>query len=312
MNRLLTIILTLLLVSCNTSYYAKNVKYNKEFNRPEKVIRLNLSHHQLKELPEDILEYKNLKSINLSRNPEFNLDSTFKVLAQLPQLEVLILDSNKIESLPKSIQKLKSLKHISLVNNPSIHLNDVIDQLKYLPLLTTLNLSNNNLKEVPNNIHECLTLQNLRLSNNNVNTPISFSRLAKVDQLKFLWLDHNNISELPKTINELNQVSELYLGNNQIKELPQEITECKNLCILYLGDNQFKTFPEQVLKMKTIYMLVIYGNEISTIPDACKEINNHLSILVLDNNRLDEKQIKIAKEYFTGFFLLSVENQKEL
>ncbi len=36
-----------------------------------------------------------------------------------------------------------------------------------------------------------------------------------------------------------------------------------------------------------------------------------MKILVLDNNYLNEAQQNRAKKYFTGFFVLSIENQKD-
>ncbi|MBL4755475.1 MAG: leucine-rich repeat domain-containing protein, partial [Flavobacteriales bacterium] len=96
-------------------------------------------------------------------------------------------------------------------------------------------MSHNNLNEIPENIKTNRNLSNLRLSYNDINTSKSIGRLAEVEKLKYLWLDHNNIEKLPPEIGELTQMAELYLGNNAIKELPDEIEKCNNLCVLYLG-----------------------------------------------------------------------------
>ena len=310
MSKVIVILVALCLVSCHPIYFGETVTYSANQTNYNKIYRLDLSHQNLRELPTDIGKFTNLTFINLSNNPSLDLEEAFKALARLTELTVLILDSNELHILPQNIGQLTSIKHISLVYNPAIKLEDTFNQLQTLPNFTTLNLSHNNLNEIPENIKTNLHLSNLRLSYNSINTSTSISRLATVKKLKYLWLDHNDIEKLPAEIGELTQMSELYLGNNAISELPNEIEKCNNLCVLYLGDNQFKSLPEQIIDMRILYMLVIYGNKISEISEDFQKLKSPLAILVLDKNKLSSEQIKIAKKYFTGFFLLSVKNQE--
>ncbi|MBL4669796.1 MAG: hypothetical protein JKY30_11105 [Flavobacteriales bacterium] len=309
MNKLLFILLSVITVSCNHTYFSDTVIYDASQQKHEKVIRLDLSGENLQQLPEDIEQYINLRFINLSNNPKLDLTAAFEQLKNLTNLTVLKLDSNGLEELPSNINHIVLLQNLSLSYNPTLNLDKALKQLSSLTYLTALNLSHNNIVEIPESVSGLVQLKNIRLSDNNINSSLTYSRLAKIDELKFLWLDHNNIKELPVSVGELTQIRELYLGNNSLKNLPKEIENCDKLCVLYLGGNEFKDLPNEILETK-LRMLVMYGNQITTIPKSYKKIKPPLSILVLDNNYLNFEQQKIATKYFTGFFLLSMKNQK--
>jgi len=310
MSRLLISILLLVsIVSCRPVYFSETVIYRDEVPHPEKVIRLDLSSQDLKILPSDIYRYKNLKFLNLSNNPNLDLASIGAFLTEIDGLEVLKLDSNGLNSLPSWIEQLSGLKHISLSYNQGLNLEVAFMHLKHLPFLEKLNLSHNGLTQIPKSIGNLKYLNTIILSYNEIKDAASYSNLAKLRALKFLWLDHNSIEVLPLNIGELDQISELYLDNNQIGFLPAEIENCKGLHILYLGNNRFKELPNEILSMK-IYLLAIYGNEIKTISESYQNMKTPMKILILDKNYLDKEQQKVAKKSFTGFFVLSMKNQQ--
>jgi Leucine-rich repeat (LRR) protein len=297
------------LASCSSTYTSKTVEYTTTEKSPKKVIRLDLSKHDLEHLPSDFNKYENLKFLNLSNNPNLDFASIGEFLIKLKSLEVLKLDSNGLNSLPIGLEQIMSIKHISLSNNSELDFDETFLRLKHLPFLEKINLSHNKLTQLPSSVAELQELKNIRLSYNMIKDSASLYNLSRLSKLKFLWLDHNRISVLPKTIGDLSQISELYLGDNSIKTLPQRITNCKNLRILYLGNNQFDHLPNEVLDMK-LRMLVLYGNNISNIPQSYKNLKSSFKILILDNNYLDDVQQKVAKKYFTGFFMLSLKNQQ--
>lgn len=308
-RNLIYILLMLGFASCRPVYFSETVKYISDEQNHAKVVRLDLSHQNLKSLPDDFEQYENLKFLNLSNNPDLQLDNIGNQLVNLKKLKVLQLDSNNLLELPKWVGQLKSIKNISLVYNPQLNYSKSLNNLNTLKGLKKLNLSYNNLLELPESITGLTQLKNLRLSHNKINDSNSFKRLARLENLKFLWLDNNLIVTLDPEIGALSQVSELYLDNNQLGFLPKEIASCKKLHILYLGNNRFKELPDEILSMN-IYMLAIYGNEISTIPVTYQKMRTPMKIILLDNNRLDIEQQKIAKKSFIGFFVMSIKNQK--
>lgn len=135
----------------------------KALENPEIVCRLDLTRKRLKEVPEDILQFKNLQELNLNRN---KLDSLPPWLNQLQNLMIFSASRNEIETIPKEICRL-----------PELHV---------------LDMSNNYLKAIPKNIHKAKKLEELILWSNLIsNFPPT---LAQCENLKLVDLLHNEMS----------------------------------------------------------------------------------------------------------------------
>lgn len=74
-------------------------------------VQLDLSHKNLKSIPKEVFEYKNLKVLDLTGNDITSIPSDIK---KLSSLEVLKLDSNAITSISKEVLNLKNLKGLSI------------------------------------------------------------------------------------------------------------------------------------------------------------------------------------------------------
>lgn len=295
----------LILASCSTAYFGVTTTATEGNTKHSKVKRLDWSGQQLKALPTGFTKYHDLQWLNLSNNPDLNLEQVFSQLSRLPKLEVVKLDSNRITELPKSINRVKNLKHLSLVSNPNLDLVSLVENLQHSNTLTSLNLSQNDIEELPKSLGKLTSLTNLKLSGNTIHSAENFVVLGEMPNLTMLWLDGNNIKILPATIGQL-KVVKLYMDNNDISQLPTEITDCSKLCVMHLGNNKFETLPLEVIDMPMLYFLSLNRNRISAIPTAFEGSDYTLSAIILDDNRLSEEQIELAKKYFSGFFLLSL------
>ena len=71
----------------------------------------------------------------------------------------------------------------------------------------------------------------------------------------------NNIKIIPSFICELSYLKWLYLNGNQIEEIPFEISLLNNLEILYLSWNKLKIIPSFIGDMKSIKRLFLIGNK---------------------------------------------------
>lgn len=67
------------------------------------------SNKELKDFPEEILQFKNLSELDLSGNA---LTSLPKAIKKLRHLKILRINGNKIYSLPAELKRLKFLKEI--------------------------------------------------------------------------------------------------------------------------------------------------------------------------------------------------------
>ncbi|WP_299253391.1 hypothetical protein [uncultured Aquimarina sp.] len=304
-RHLLYISISLLSFSCSTytTFYSKT---HQEINpaKSSKIYRLDLSNQDLEELPVSIENIKDLKMINLSNNTKLNIDNTLKKLAVHKNLEVLILDNLDIKKVPASIKLFPNLKQVSFVNNPNLNLQQAITQISELPI-EFLNLKNNKLTSLPKNITKLQDLKDLNVSYNSINDPNTYIHLGKLPKLYSLWIDHNHLKILPKTIGELDQIRFLYVDHNELKDLPDQLVNMKKVWVIHAGYNKFTELPEVFTTMKALLMIHVNNNQIQVIPKAYETEKYPLAGLLLDNNPLPEAEKQKAKKIFSGFFLLS-------
>ena len=62
--------------------------------------------------------------------------------------------------------------------------------------------------------------------------------ISKLEKLRYLHLQHNHLTEFPRSILDLTQLEELDLSNNLIVEFPEEIRGLEKLNFIYLNKNQ--------------------------------------------------------------------------
>ncbi|MBP1645160.1 MAG: hypothetical protein H6Q16_735 [Bacteroidetes bacterium] len=134
MNKLIIILFILLSSFCQgqTNGYFNNL--DSALAYPNKVITLDLEKKKLKEIPKEILEFKNLEKLILKRN---RIKDVPKEISQLKNLHYLDLASNYIESLPKELSVL-NLDTLILwdnrIRNFDTEYGKMSNKLKYLDL----------------------------------------------------------------------------------------------------------------------------------------------------------------------------------
>jgi tetratricopeptide (TPR) repeat protein len=159
---------------------------------PEIVYCGDFSSSVLSDIPNKVIELKNIVKLNLFNNKLAKFPET---ISSLYSLIILDLSSNNISEISPSIAKLTNLKE--------------------------LNLNKNKLHELP---YEFGNLENLRLLNLRSNyiteIPKSISRLKK---LEVLDLSLNKISVVPLEIGNLKNPKELNLVGNEIPKEKRDI-----------------------------------------------------------------------------------------
>ena len=131
---------------------------------------------------------------------------------------------------------------------------------------------------VPRNENELLNLTHLSFESYRYFERDKFTRLPKeignLNKLKFLELGHvvnwdiylNDLTELPKEIEKLTELTHLYLQTNSLTELPKEIGNLKQLKVLKLGANQLIGLPEEIGNLKQLEILTMWQNRITELP----------------------------------------------
>lgn len=300
----------ILISSCNTytNFYSETYTRIPKSQYASHMHRLDFSHQNLDTLPYQISEINDLRMLNLSGNPNLNLSDALQKLKRHKNLEILILDSLQLSEIPETIKNFSNLKQLSLAYNPNLDLGKAFDLISELQL-EFLNLKGNDIDELPYNITALQTLKDLNLSYNTLRAPSNYILLGKLPKLYSLWIDHNQIETLPKTIGHLNQIRFLYLDHNVLKTLPTEMSSMQKLWVVHAGYNEFEELPEVFAHMRSLFMVHINNSDIKTIPEAFKTEKYPLAGLILDNNPISEEEKRRVEKLFKSFFLLSFEQK---
>ena len=96
-----------------------------------------------------------------------------------------------------------------------------------------------------------------------------------------LFLRDNNLTELPKEIGNLINLTDLFLGSN-LTELPKEIGNLTNLTNLFLGDN-LTELPKEIGNLTTLRGLYVFGCDFTELPKEIVNLTN-LTELNLSTN----------------------------
>lgn len=206
-------------------------------------------------VPQNILQQKQLKYLNLSKNHFAVLSPQIFNLINLTNLN---LSDIGLKIIPTEIKNLNNLTELNLSSNLLVSLNP---ELFSLINLTSLNLSNNQLNSLPPEISNLKNLTYLDLSGNQL-TKLP-PEIISLRNLKVLNLSNNQLTELPDEICDLENLQELYLFQTQIKNLPKRIGNLKNLRKLFISSPSFKSIPDDINQLQNLKELYITSKKMS-------------------------------------------------
>jgi internalin A len=107
--------------------------------------------------------------------------------------------------------------------------------------------------------------------------------IARLSQLRWLFLDHNRLTTLPESFAQLSQLQALSLSINQLATLPESVTQLSQLRFLYLSRNELTTLPESVAQLLQLQALSLDDNLLTTLPEALRKLTR-LEKLYLHGN----------------------------
>ena len=175
----------------------------------------------------------NLQHLNYLNITQTCLQEVPEEIGQLMNLTNLVLHSNEISKIPDTIGKLEKLKVLDCSRNK---LTSLPDEIGKLPQLITMNLSANLLKILPSQIGNT-KLSVLNLSNNQFEAfpDICYPELVHLSEI---YVNGNQIKEIPAAINQLSSLKILNVVDNLISAVPGEIADCNKLKELQLKGNK--------------------------------------------------------------------------
>lgn len=196
--------------------------------KPDSVFILSLGMEDLSELPEEIKELKNLKSLNLFRNKVKQLP---EYLPEIGLIE-LNLSKNGLTSIPEVVFKCSTLKKIDLHSN---ELKEIDPRFFNLQQLEEIDLADNSVSQIPNEINKLVNLKKLNLRTNDLESlPDAMSNLQKLEEIE---LRGNDFYEFPEALTKCNSMKTISIGSNRIKHLPESVAGMENIKYIDLSYN---------------------------------------------------------------------------
>lgn len=165
------------------------ISISEAMKNPDAVIKLVLRKQHLKSFPKEILRFKNLQYLDISKNSITELpDSIFL----LTQLQYFACSKTGLKRIPKEIGKLSNLLYLNLNQND---LELLPPQIGNLEKLEILDLWSNNLDEFPSSLSNLKALQVLDLRNilisdevqNNINNMLPRAKVYMSPSCKCKW-----------------------------------------------------------------------------------------------------------------------------
>lgn len=126
---------------------------------PDKVVKLVLRKQHLKAFPKDILKFKNLQYLDISKNSISELPDSIDVLKNLQHFAC---SKTGLKTLPKEIGKLHNLVYLNLNQND---LSMLPPQIGNLEKLEILDMWSNNFDEYPETLGSLKSLKVIDLRN---------------------------------------------------------------------------------------------------------------------------------------------------
>ena len=280
----------------------------EEEEDPSRVFTLELNQTNLREIPKSILQYGNLKSLDLSCNMITGIKerdlATLKelrelkvyanqlqrisALQKLTKLETLQLQFNQITAVGVSLKNNRNLKFLRLDGNKITSLK--ADELCTLSQLTYIDVSSNSLVNI-DCFNVLASLEELHCTHNNIS---KIPQLRSLRKLRFVDLSNNKLSEISglkglpsltvihlnqnclhdlKSLGPLTSLQDLHIKGNKISDTKHLVDQFPNMEILDVSDNAIDSIVsvEHLLNLDALRELSIEENDIVTSSPQMKQ-----------------------------------------
>eukprot|EP00122_Pirum_gemmata_P019785 Pgem_evm1s18513 len=194
----------------------------------------------------------------------------------------LNLSENKFSKMPSILSHLK-LWWLELSFN---NITEVIPLCQNWSLVF-LSLNSNNIRTIPSNAFpNCKKLFSIRLNNNEISTIHKNTFPLDALDLHVIYLDGNNLKDLPSDIAEMTKLVSLSVDGNRITSLTSaSFTKCTSLLELNLGNNRIEHVHNDTFRsLKKLMRLSLSFNLLTAVPNL--RSTSYLTWVLLNNNQI--------------------------
>ncbi len=253
------------------------------------LVYLSLENNLLTHLP-DLRGCPKLLTLLLYRNKLIH--ATGEYLTGLDKLTTLDMTNNRISNF-SDLSKLGVNNNLNTLDFQYNCLRDIeFGKLQTMHKLKYLYLNGNRLTEAPYLSAAEDTLQHVDISFNNLQSLqgliISTGTNCKWSVLLRLLLGNNKLTHVTSDLlKQLPKLQRLYLNYNNIIDMPNLSIIGSSLIEVYLDHNHIKIIPHNAVSgLKTIQKLVLTNNNIMAFPGGLLEGMPYLTLVELSRNNL--------------------------
>ncbi|KAI8366989.1 hypothetical protein EDC96DRAFT_553107 [Choanephora cucurbitarum] len=308
-----------------------------DFTGDSNLIKLNLSHNELEELPRAFRNWMRLQELNVSQNrlmylfpaavdhgqATVTLNSLVRLNASNNSILSLVERDSTEMVLPKLVELILSTNKLSEAG---------LATLIYTPQLQTLDISSNQLKDIPNSVMELTQLVRLDVRGNQLRT-LSYE-LGKLDQLKIIYCEGNPMrsftsmspiqlieslksnyhqQQLQEQEDQQPQDTSIAAHHDASEILSQQLEYKVNLTQrLDLSNRKLTELPKQELQFQHDIpgTILLDHNELTLFPHSLCGLSDFIVNLVLDHNRLSNFSLSIEGVVFHQLKTLKLNNNR--
>ena len=174
------------------------------------VIFVDISQNRFCELPDEVLQFAMMESLNCSRN----FLKTLPDMCNLNSLSYINISQNQLQTLPVFLCRLP-LKIIKASHN---RITSIPSEIGALSRLQFLDLSCNELTKLPSTVGDLVALRALNIHRNNI--VVLPDELSKLKNLQRLDFSSNKVTTVPPAFRLIQSLVKLNLKNNPLTSPP--------------------------------------------------------------------------------------------
>ncbi|CAL9693740.1 unnamed protein product [Knipowitschia caucasica] len=166
------------------------------------------------------------------------------------------------------------------------------EHVKSMSSLRWLKLNRTGLCYLPEELASLQKLEHLSVSHNSLTT--LHGELSGLPNLRAVVARANNLknSGVPDDIFQLDDLSVLDLSFNQLTEIPRDLENSRNMLVLNLSHNGIDSIPNQLfINLTDLLYLDLSDNKLDSLPPQMRRLV-HLQTLILNNNPLMHAQLR--------------------
>jgi predicted DNA-binding WGR domain protein/Leucine-rich repeat (LRR) protein len=200
-------------------------------------------------------------------------EEMMKLICTMKYLTELVIQ--QVGVLPSEICNLQNLDHFEI--RESQNLKAIPKEIGKLTRISRLTINDTSVQNLPDEIGNLKEMVNLRISGNTKLKALP-DTIGLLTNLEVIYVQGNTdaLNELfiPKSIGNLEKLTELQLPSNNLKTIPDEIGNLKSLTELDLNFNKIKTLPITIFSLENLERLELNYNQISTLPTELCDLKN--------------------------------------